>query len=384
MRRSYKYRLYPNANQTRELAIMVETHRRLYNAALDDRKTAHEAEKRTVKYTEQSARYKAERVTNPYYARTNFSSAQATLRRLDNAYAAFFDRIGQGGGPAGYPRFKGRDRFDSVCFPTHGDGNRLTGNRLRLQHVGVVKVKLHRDYEGNVKTVTVKRRAGKWYVVLSCDLGDVPVPPKDGLAVGIDVGLEHFLTTSEGKHVANPRFLKGALPALRRAQRALSRKTKGGSNRRKQRLVVARLHAKVSDTRRDFHWKAAGELVRRAGLVGAEGLSILGMIKNRRLARSIADAAWGGFLQALRSKAESAGCAYVEVNCRGTSQECSGCGAVVVKGLSVRTHDCPGCGLVLQRDHNAALNILARGLARMGPAGCKQSNGLVCPRSLPL
>jgi putative transposase len=362
---------------------MLETHRRLYNQCLEQRKTTYEAEKRTVRSREQCKWFTTERTANSYYARLNVSSAQVTMQRLDKSFDNFFRRVKQGG-PPGYPRFKGRDQFDSFTYGIHGDGNRLTDNRLYLQHVGKLRVKFHREYQGKAKTVTVKRRAGKWYVVLSCDLGDTPVPPKEGPAVGIDVGLEHFLTTSEGKHVANPRFLKGALPALRRAQRAMFRKTKGGSNRRKQRLKVAGLHAKVSDTRRDFHWKAAGELVRRCGFVAAESLNILGMLKNHRLARSIADAAWGGFLRTLRSKAESAGCAYVEVNCRGTSQECSGCGAVVAKGLSVRTHDCPGCGLVLQRDHNAALNILARGLARMGPAGVKRGNDLVCPRSLPL
>jgi putative transposase len=384
VRRSYKYRLYPNANQARELGIALETHRRLYNECLEQRKAAHEAEKRAVRSAEQSRWFKLERVTNPFYARINFSAAQATLKRLDRSFDNFFRRVKQGGGPVGYPRFKGRDHFDSFTFPTHRDGSRLTGNRLYLQHVGVVKVKLHRDYEGAVKTVTVKRRAGKWYVVLSCDLGDTPVPPKYGPAVGIDMGLEHFLTTSQGEHVDNPRFLKGALPALRRAQRALFRKKKGGSNRRKQRLVVARLHERVADQRAEFHWSEAHKLTSRFGLIAAESVGVANMLKNRRLARSIADAAWGGFLSKLAYKAEKAGAQFVLVEAAYTSQECSGCGGLVPKDLKVRTHDCPGCGLKLQRDHNAAINILARGLARLGPAGCKLGDGLVCPRSLSL
>ena len=221
MRRAYKFRLWTNANQERELAAMLETHRRLYNACLDQRKARYEAEKVTVKYAAQSARFKAERATNPFYARLNFSSAQATMRRLDKSFANFFRRVKAKAGKAGYPRFRGRDRYDSVEFPAHGDGIRLTGDRLRVQHVGVIRVKLHREVQGTVKTVTLKRVADKWYVVLSCDLGDVAVEPSTNPPVGIDVGLEKFLSKSDGTTPEpNPRYLKDALPELRRKQRA--------------------------------------------------------------------------------------------------------------------------------------------------------------------
>lgn len=377
MRRAFKYRLFPNRTQRRELDAMVETHRRLYNAALAERKDAYASSKTSVKYGEQSARFKAERATNPYYARLNFSSAQATLRRLDKAYAAFFRRVKAGQRP-GYPRFKGRDHFDTVEFPKEGDGIRLTGNRLRVQHVGTVRVKVHRPRQGVVKTLSLKREGDRWYVVLSCDLGEAAKPaPHPGPAVGIDVGLEHFLTTSDGDHVPNPGPLKAALPELKRLQRGLSRKKRGGANRRKAAKKVARLHARVVAVRKDGHHKAALTLVRRYGTIVVEKLNIRGMLRNHRLARSIADAAWGGFLLTLRTKAESAGCGFVEVDCRGTSQACSGCGAEVRKDLSVRTHACPHCGLTLQRDINAARNILARaGLARTGPAGRNPDGGV--------
>src|SRR3954453_10025146 len=157
MRRAFRYRLYPNRNQLRELEITLESYGRLYNACLDERKARYQAEKVTVKYAAQSARFKAERATNPFYARLNFSSAQATMRRLDKAFAHFFRRVKAKAGKAGYPRFRGRDRYDSVEFPAHGDGIRLTGDRLRVQHVGTIRVKLHRTVEGTVKTVTLKR-----------------------------------------------------------------------------------------------------------------------------------------------------------------------------------------------------------------------------------
>ncbi len=297
------------------------------------------------------------------------------MRRLDKAFAAFFRRVKAGGQRPGYPRFKGRDRFDTVEFPSHGDGIRLTGNRLRVQHVGTIRVKVHRPHQGEIKTVSITREADKWFVVLSCSLDEGAVAPNRLPAVGIDVGLEHFLTTSDGEHLANPRLLKKELPELRCRQRSLSRKKQGGANRRKARVRVARLHARVKNLRKEFHHKTALSLVRRYGFIAVESLNVQGMLRNHRLARSIADAGWSGFLLLLRNKAEGAGCEVVEVNCRGTSQECSGCGSMVRKELSVRTHNCPHCTLVLNRDVNAAHNILARarsartGLMRANPDG---------------
>jgi putative transposase len=368
VRRAFKFRLFTNRNQDRELAAMLETHRRLYNSCLDERKTRYEAEKVTVRYGEQSARFKAERATNPYYARLNFSSAQATMRRLEKSFANFFRRVKTGEKP-GYPRFKGRDFFNSIEFPSYGNGIRLNDTKLRVQHVGMIRVKLHRPIEGEVKTVTLKREAGKWYAVFSCDLGDVLVTPSLLPPVGIDVGLKSFLSKSDGsKPEPNPRYQKTALPELRRQGRAVARKRKGGKNRRKAVKKLAKIHARVKNLRRDHHHKVALKLVRRYGFIAVESLSIKNMLKNDRLARAISDVAWGNFLLTLRAKAESAGVAYVEVNARGTSQECPDCGRVVRKDLSQRWHSCE-CGCSLDRDEASARVILARGLlARTGPA----------------
>jgi putative transposase len=369
MRRAYKFRLYPNANQSRELGIMLETHRRLYNLCLEQRRGEYETHRRSVRYADQSSEFKDLRGDNPFFARLNFSSAQATMRRLDKAYTAFFRRCKTGGKP-GYPRFRSRDRYDSIEFPAYGDGIRLSDNRLRVQHVGLIKTKVHREVVGTVKTATLKREADKWYVVLSCDLGDVAVPPNGKPAIGIDVGIESFLTTSDGEHLTNPRYLKCELPSLRVAQRTVSRRKRGGRNRNKAAARVKTLHARVANLRREHHHQVALQLVRSCGLIGVERLNIQGMLKNHSLARAIADAGWSSFGNILRYKAESAGAEVVEVVAAGTSQECSGCGVVVRKPLSQRMHTCPECGLVLHRDVNAARNILARALlARMGPAG---------------
>lgn len=368
MRRAFKFRLWTDTDQERELEIALESHRRLYNACLDYRQLAYELYGASIAYADCSRWYKGQRAVNPYFARLNFSSAQATMRRLDKAFAAFFRRVNAGDEP-GHPRFKGRDRFDSIEFPAYGDGIRLLGSKLRVQHVGTIRVKLHRPIEGKVKTVTLKRESGKWYAIFSCDLPDVPVLPTDKPPAGIDVGIEKFLTTSDGRQEPNPRYLKDALPELRRAARAVSRKKRGGSNRRKAVRRPKKIHARVKNLRKEHHHQVALTLVRRHGFIAVERLNVRGMLGNDRLSRAISDAGWAGFLLTLRSKAESAGIAHVEVDARGTSQECSGCGRLVLKDLSQRRHSCV-CGCSLDRDENAARNILARGLlARTGPAG---------------
>jgi putative transposase len=367
MLRAYKYRLYPNVNQARELATMLETHRSLYNACLESRKTVYETEKRSVKYTEQSAWFKEQRGENPWYARLNFSSAQATMRRLDKAFQAFFRRVKVGEEP-GYPRFKGKDRFDSFTFPSHGDGSRFDAQAqsLRVQHVGVVKVRMHRLPVGEIKTLTVKREAEHWHVVLACEQPDIAIAPKSAEEVGIDVGLEYFASFSDGTPpIPNPRFLKESLPELRRKQRALCRKHKGSNGRKRAKRGVSKLHAKIANQRREFHYLAANDIVARYGYIAAESLNVRGMVRNRRLSRAISDAGWSAFLTRFRHKAEEAGAVVVEINPRNTSQNCSACGEYVPKALHVRVHRCPYCGVILHRDENAARNILA--LGRMAP-----------------
>jgi len=361
MRRSFKYRLYPNRSQSEVLDTMLESHRRLYNLALRDRRDVYEAEKRSVSYSEQSARFKETRKVLPSFAALNFSSAQATLRRLDKAFKAFFRRVKSGDAP-GYPRIKSEGRFRTVEFPSYGNGCRLKDNeRLYLQHVGHVKVKLHRPVEGTIKTVSVKRLCGKWYVIFSCDLGDAPEATGDGPAVGIDLGLKSFLVTSDGKSVEPPRYYRESQKKLRKAQRSISRKTKGSNRRRKAQEKAARLHEKTANQRRDFHHKQARKLVDTHGLIVHEALNIKGIARTR-LAKSTHDAGWASFLNILSYKAEEAGTRVVAVNPRNTTQACTSCGAMpeVKKTLSDRTHVCP-CGYTDDRDVDAALNILSLG-----------------------
>lgn len=361
MFRAYRFRLEPSANQSRELAIALETHRRLYNACLEQRKSAYEAENRSVKYTEQSSWFKNERATNAYFARLNFSSAQATMRRLDKAFQAFFRRVKVGEAP-GYPRFKGSDRFSSFTYPSVGDGARIIGNKLRLQHIGLVRINLHRAIEGEIKTFSVKREGDKWYVIAACQLPEVTladVPDKP--ITGIDVGIESFLTTANGEREPTCQPLKKVLRKLRVESRSLSRKKKGSNRRRKQRIRVRKLYAHVANTRRDQHHKIAAKLINRYSAIAVESLNIKGMVKNHRLARAVLDSGWDQFLMILKHKAESASVRIFEVNARGTSQTCPACGLIEKKTLSDRWHNCE-CGYSTHRDHAAAQVIFARGL----------------------
>jgi len=346
---------------------MLDTHRHLYNRSLAERKDAWGQEQRVVRYGEQSGHLKADRTTNPFLAKTNFSSCQATLRRLDRAFAAFFRRCTAGETP-GYPRFKGRDRFDSVEFPSYGDGCHLKGERAEFQHVGKVKLKLHRPIEGTIKTMRFRRDADGWYVIFSCDLGDVRrVPsgcPSANPAIGIDLGLKTFLTTSDGEQVAPPKLYRSAQARLRCAARKVARRKKGSTRRKKAVRLLARHHQHVASQRRDFHHKTARDLVTRFGTIAHEDLNVRGIARTR-LAKSTHDAGWAAFIAILAHKAEEAGVTTIAVDPRNTSQACSQCGALsgVKKTLRDRVHVCPR-GLTLDRDWNAARNILQR--SRLG------------------
>jgi putative transposase len=365
--RAYKFCLWTNVNQERELEIMLETHRRLYNAALGQRRWFYDEWKISRSYSDQSGWFKDERESNRWFAAINFSSAQATLRRLDKAFANFFRRVKAGQEP-GYPRFKTPERFNSILFPSHGDGIRLKGNRLRVQHVGVIRVCLHREVEGTIKTLSLKREADKWFLVVVSDVGK-PDPVGNALPpIGLDVGLTHFATLSDGEKIENPRYLKKELPELRRAQRSVSRKKKGGNNRTKAKRRVARIHVRVANLRREHQHKVSNDLISRYGKIAVESLNVQGMVKNHRLARAISDVAWSSFVEVLTHKAERAGGEVKQVFPNGTSQKCSACEQIVPKSLKVRVHKCE-CGLVLDRDQNAALNILRRAWPGTGQLG---------------
>ena len=286
--------------------------------------------------------------------------------RVDLAYQAFFRRVKAGETP-GYPRFKGAGWYKSFTFPQAGAGWKLLDNgRLRLSKIGDVKIKLHRPIEGEVKTLSIKRDAlGNWYACFAVEVEPQPLAPSP-YVVGIDLGLAHFATLSTGEHVPNPRFFRQDEKALAKAQRKASTFAQGTPQRRKANRAVQHIHERIANRRKNFAHQLSRKLVDTYQVLAFEDLKPSNMVKNHSLAKSISDVAWNQLVQHTTYKAAKAGRTVVLVNLAYTSQDCSGCGERVPKALSVRVHLCPQCGLELDRDVNAALNVLARGLACIG------------------
>lgn len=369
---------------------MLETHRRLYNQCLDIKKTLYEVKKENISRYELQKWFTKEKKGNPYFARINHTSAQRTIQKLDRAFQNFYRRIKQKTEKPGYPKFKTKDRFHSIDF-TYPNGIKILENgKLRVQHVGTISVIFSRPIKGKIKSASIKRENNKWFVIFTCEIPNESTPKTTRINLGaIDVGLESFYTNEKGEQEPNPRYYKKILSKLKQVQRKHSRKKKGSKNRRKHLKKLQNIHTKVKNCRRDHHFKVAKKLVQCYGAIAVESLDIKGMLKNRRLARSISDAGWGQFINILKHQAAKAGVRIVEVDPRGTSQICCWCDGLVSKDLSVRWHDCPHCGLSIHRDHNSALNISQRGmeillqeeLAGTRPVDVKQDNSLVCPRS---
>ena len=364
IRRAYKFRLYPTRDQAEKLERVLDRCRELYNAALEERREAYRMAGKTVRYYEQKRQLPGVKEVRPEYRQVGSQVLQDVIQRVERAFAAFFRRCKAGETP-GYPRFRGRERYDSFTYTQAGW--QLADGRLVLTGIGALKVKWSRPIAGRIKTVTMRRSADQWYVCFSCVVEvDQPAAP-DRPAVGIDVGLEHFATLSTGVHIPNPRHFRRGEVVLAKRQQSLVRKKRGSKSRRRAKVLVARAHRKIQDQRRDFHHKTARHIVQAHGALAVEKLNTAGMVHNHCLAKSISDAGWAQFLAILTHKAAEAGVVVVAVNPSGTSQRCSGCGRAVPKDLSQRWHLCPyeDCGLSLQRDHNAALAILNRaGLAR--------------------
>lgn len=272
------YRLYPNTVQTEKLNKLFSIARELYNSCLAERKYAYKMQGISLNYYSQSNELKELRSIIPEVSQLNFSATQDMLRRLDKSFKNFFRRIKQGEKP-GYPRFKGYSQFNSITFPTYGDGCKLKDNRLYILNVGLLKIKLHREPEGQIKTVTIKRECDKWYAVFTCEVDIRPLPKSDK-EVGIDVGIEYFAVTSDGEFIENPHCLRVSEDRLKRAQRKVSRKKKGSKNRRKCVKLLRKQHQKIKNQRKDFINKEADKIVKEYGYIAVEDLQIKNMVKN--------------------------------------------------------------------------------------------------------
>lgn len=363
MLKTMKYRLYPTSHQQHLLDETLDTCRQVYNQTLAHRKEAWEQRQGTLSLYETNAMLTQWKQEHSWLASVHSQVLQNAQERVDLAYKAFFRRVKAGETP-GFPRFRGPGRYDSFTFKQ--SGFRVQDALLSLSKIGHLRMVLHRPIEGSIKTVTIRRTAtDKWYVCFSVEVEPAILEPCV-LAVGVDVGLTHFATLSTGEHLANPRFFRTDEQAMAKAQRRLAKEEKGTPSRRKCRKVVAHIHERIANRRYDFCHQTARRLVNTYGMLAFEALQIQNMMQNHCLAKSIADVAWGQFVRIATNKAACAGRVAVQVSPAYTSQDCSRCGHRVPKKLSARVHQCPICLLEMDRDQNAALNILRCGLASLG------------------
>lgn len=358
MFRTYRYRLYPTDKQQETLNEILWVACWLYNRALDYRRKKWNESRKFVSWYDQIkiwSVWRNEEPTNNPLRLLNMSAGQRVLHRLDIAYCQFFK------GKRGFPRFKKISRFNSVDY-MYGDGIKIRNNRLYIQNVGLIKVRWYRALpEGKIKQVIILRKPSGWYALFQIDIPEQSVEKSTNPPIGIDVGLTHALALSDGTFYNSPKYLGQSLKKLRILQRSVARKKKGGKNWKKACYKVARQYEHVTNQRRDWWHKTTRQLVDTYGVIVLEDLNLNFMCRNDKLSRAANDVALGIFNELLSYKAIEAGVEIVRVNPRNTSQVCSGCGSIVRKELSVRVHICPHCGLILDRDTNAALNILELG-----------------------
>jgi putative transposase len=383
MRKAYKFRLSPTKQQKQKLFWTLTRCRELYNAALSERRDAYRTAGKSINYYEQKRdlpEIKTE--IREEYQEIHSQVLQDVLLRLNRAFENFFRRIKNGEEP-GYPRFQGRNRYNSFTYPQ--GGYCLThDHRLCLSKIGSIKITLHREIEGTIKTCTIKYEAGQWYAIFSCEVEQPDPLPVVASEVGIDLGITHFAALSDGTFIESPRYYRHAQKRLKKLQQALSHKKRGSHRREKARRAVAKVHRKIANQRRDFQHKHAKKLVQAHQTIVFEELEIVNVSRRAKpkqdengnylpngaaaksgLNKSILDAGWGQFQQIVTNKAVWAGRTVLFVNPRYTSQMCSQCGTIRKKDLSERWHSCE-CGCELDRDTNAAINILRLGRSQRG------------------
>jgi len=373
MRKTYQFRIYPGRKQEVVLNRTLTTCRHLYNDSLAERKRKAElnelertfgiiqwGEPEWIEYEDQQ---NALPLMKTSYQKEVFSQVlQNVLKRVDRSFQNFFRGFG-------YPRFQGRNRYNSFTYPQKGF--ELKDGKPILSKIGNIKIIQHREIEGKIKTCTIKKDIDQWYVSFACEI-DEPALAEIKTEIGIDVGLSSLITLSNGEKIEPPKFLRESEDKLTHEQKRLSRKRLRSKNRKQQAIIVAKVHRRIRNQRKDFAHKLSRELVDTYDRIVFEDLQIKNMVQNHHLAKSISDAGWYQLMNLTEYKAAYAGKFVEFVNPAGTSQICSSCGNSVQKELSVRVHSCPFCGLVLDRDHNAAINILST----VGTTGINARQGL--------
>ncbi len=362
LQRTYRYRLYPTSKQRVALESQLAFACELYNAALEQRRDAWCRRHRNVSYAAQCRDLTDVRAHGVGLPGMSCHAMRDPLRRADRAFAAFFRRVKVGEKP-GYPRFRPRRRYDTLTW----DQWALRESRLALPGIGHLRIRWHRPLasDADLRTVTVRRHTRHWYVGFALERPKPAAAPPAGHRVGLDLGINIFAALSTGEWLVGPRALRAKRGRLRVAQRRVSRRVRGSNRRRKAGLLVARLHERVRNLRRDHAFKLAKELVQRFDVIYVEALNLKGLVRGR-LAREVHDQAWGAFLAILTDRAVEAGRSVIALDARNTSQACSACGVLVPKPLEERWHRC-ACGYQADRDINAARNLYRLGESRQAP-----------------
>jgi len=368
MRLSFKYRIYPNKEQEAKLLDIFDFCRFLYNNALEERISYYKTFEKSRTYVDQASflpEIKAEfpKETSNIYSQT----LQAIFKQLETAYKNFFRRVKQGEEAKGFPRFKGKNRFRSICFPQvspklDGGAIKLIDDKhIQISKIGNVKTEYHRPIQGQAKLARIVRQADKWFITISCD--NVPLVPleKTGKTIAIDLGISNFITTDDGTTFHHPKPYKTSLEKMQYIQKKRAAKLRVSNNSKKLLVAEQRAHEHIKNMRNDFQHKIAKQLVVENDVIIVEKLNIKGMLETESFLvkkSNISDASWGNFVALLIYKAERAGKLIIEVDPRGTSKTCSGCGNIKNNlSLKDRLYECHACGMAKNRDHNAAINI---------------------------
>ncbi len=361
MQRTYKFRLYPSKEEEQKLHWTLDQCRFVYNQMLEGLNKQKKPNRNELQNSIPKLKESHPRLTNVYS-----KVLQYEPHRLFSNLSALA-RLKKKGKKVGKLRFKGKGWFKTITYNQSGFKLLKTGKRcdgLHLSRIGDIAIRAHREVTGQIKQITIKQyRSGKWFALFSVEQESIKTKPNPN-QIGIDLGLVSYVHDSDGNRVDHPHHLNNSLKRLQKQQKKLAKKKKPSNNRSKQKLRLAVVYEKVLNQRNDFLHKLSGTYVNKYGMIAVEKLNIKGLINISYNAKNLMDASWNKFLQMLKYKAESAGTLVIEVNPKGTSQNCSKCGQVVKKTLSVRTHNCPYCDLVLDRDHNAAINILKRAVGQ--------------------
>jgi putative transposase len=379
---NYKYEIFPTKEQIQTLVRWINICRQTYNSALLDKSNFYKKYKKNYKRTDMQNQLKLDKKKYPFLKEVPSQPLQEVFFRLEKAFNKFFKK------EAKYPKLKKFKDYNSITFTQFGVKRQYSkdkktgkkkpytarmaaslgkGGKLLISNLGLINIEWHRKLDGKVKQVVIKRQGNRWFAIFSVERHVNQIQSSDIYkTTGIDVGIKKFAVLSNGEEIENPKFLRKEEKKLKKAQRRLSKRKKGSKNWYKQLNKLQKIHTKVANQRLDFLHKLSYRISHTYGIVCVENLNIKNMVKNRHLAKSIHDAGWGMFRDFLSYKCERNGGMLIKVKPHYTTQDCSKCGERVKKSLSIRTHVCTKCGAVIDRDHNAAINIEKAGLKQIG------------------